>query len=269
MKMKKVFMVLVAAAMIFGMASREAACGGSNEQKVKTTLNVGTSADYPPYEFIILDSAGQKKYAGIDISLAEQLALDLGLTLEIVNMSFDNLMASLQKGEIDVVLAAIEVNEERTKVASFSDPYYLDLPPMILVRASEAAGFTSLESFTNKTVGAQIGTTKADLVGEKLPKASLLAVSNVTDLVNNLVYNKCDAIVLDAAVAQQYAERNDNLAIAKVEVGITAPYVASVKKGDPLKLLDSFNKTIKRVTSDGSVEKWVEEADALSAQAIE
>ena len=255
--------------MVFGMASREAACGAQKEQKAKTTLNVGTSADYPPYEVIILDSAGQKQYAGIDISLAEQLAKDKGLTLEIVNMSFDNLMASLQKGEIDAVLAAIEINEERSNVASFSDPYYLDLPPLILVRAAEAAGFTSLESFNNKTVGAQMGTTKAELVGEKLPGASLLAVSSVTDLVNNLVYNKCDAIVLDAAVAQQYADRNDALAIANVPIGVTAPYVVSVKKGDPLKLLDSFNKTIARVTSDGSVEKWAAEADTLSAQAIE
>jgi polar amino acid transport system substrate-binding protein len=178
-------------------------------------------------------------------------------------------MASLQKGEIDAVLSAVEVNEERSRVASFSDPYYLDLPPLILVRAAEAADYSSLENFNNKTVGAQMGTTKADLVNEKLPKASLLAVSSVTDLVNNLVYNKCDAIVLDAAVAQQYADRNDNLAIAKVEVGETASYVAAVQKGDPLKLLDSFNKTIARIRSDGSMEKWADEADALSAQAVE
>ncbi|GHV58282.1 amino acid ABC transporter [Spirochaetia bacterium] len=267
--MKKGFLVLIAAVMVFGMASRDAACGGQKEPKAKTTLNIGTSADYPPYEFIILNSAGEKQYVGIDVFLAEQLAGDLGFKLEIVNMSFDNLMASLQKGEVDAVIAAIEVNEERSNVASFSEPYFLDYPPQILVRANEKTGFTSLESFKNKTVGAQMGTTKAELVNEKMPGASLLAVSSVTDLVNNLVYNKCDAIVLDAAVAQQYADKNDGLAVANVAIGVTAPYVVSVKKGDPGKLLESFNRTIARVTSDGSVEKWAAEADTLSAQAIE
>ncbi|GHU87096.1 hypothetical protein FACS189476_01870 [Spirochaetia bacterium] len=267
--MKKGFLVLIAAVMVFGMASREAACGAQKEQKAKTTLNVGTSADYPPFEFIILNSAGQKEYVGIDIALAEQLAKDMGLKLEIVNMSFDNLIASLQKGEIDTVIAAIEINEERSQVASFSDPYFLGLAPRILIRSADAASFTSVESFNNRIVGAQMGTTKAELVNNEMSGASLLAVSSVTDLVNNLVYNKCDAIVLDAAVAQQYADKNDDLAIANVTIGVSASYVASVKKGDPLKLLDSFNKTIARVISEGLIEKWGAEADTLSAQAIE
>ena len=51
-------------------------------------------------------------------------------------------MAGLQKGDADIVLAAIEVTEERLEAADFSDPYYTDLPPMILVKADKAGEYT-------------------------------------------------------------------------------------------------------------------------------
>ncbi len=260
--MKKMMMALIALVLVFSMA----ACGSKKDDK---KLVLGTSADYPPFEFIVLNDAGEKEYAGIDVSLAKKLAEDAGKELEIVNMSFDNLMASLQKGEIDMVIAAVEVDEDRAKVADFSNPYYTDLPPMILVRAEDAANYTSLDSFKDKTVGAQMGTTKADIVTDDMPGATLLTVSSVTDLVNNLVYKKCDAIVLDGAVAQQYANSDNTLVISEIALGVAAPYVVAVKKDDPSKLLESFNKTIATVTGDGTMDAWIAEADELSAKAIE
>ncbi len=239
------------------------------EQAEKSTLVLGTSADYPPFEFIVLNDAGEKEYAGIDIAFANKLAEDKGLELEIVNMSFDNLMASLQKGEIDMVIAAIEANEERAKVADFSDDYYTDLPPMVLVKAENAETFTTLESFAGKSVGAQMGTSKAELVMSDMADATLVTMSTVTDLVNNVVYGKCDAIVLDGAVAVQYAKNDEGLEIAPVSLGEAYPYAVAVQKNDPLGLLESFNGTIAEITEDGSIDAWIAEANAQSDNAIE
>ena len=44
--------------------------------------------------------------------------------------------------------------------------------------------------------------------------ANLVSLSLVTDLVNELVYGKVDAIVVDGAVAEQYAESNPDLVVA-------------------------------------------------------
>lgn len=281
--MKKIIVLLLAFVMVFSLA----ACGKSSDTKSGTDSNtatkapvatsepkkekliLGTSADYPPFEFIVLDDAGKQQYAGIDISLAQKLAEDMGRELEVVNMSFDNLMASLQKGEIDMVIAAIEADENRKKVADFSDPYYTDLPPMVVCRADDAAKYTTFESLDGKTVGAQSGTTKAEIVTEKMTGATLLSVSSVTDLVNNLVYNKCDAIVLDGAVAEEYVKNDDTLKIAEIELGVAAPYAVAVQKGDPSKLLESFNKTIGTVTTDGTIDQWITKAGEDSAKAVE
>lgn len=265
--MKKMWKKFMATLTVAAMAGCMAACGSSAE--TSNELVLGTSADYPPFEFIVLDDDGNQQYVGIDISVAEKLAEDMDKELRVVNMSFDNLMLSLQKGEIDMVIAAIEVNEERANVADFSDPYYTDYPPMILVKADKKDEYTSIEALAGKTVGAQTGTTKADIVTNDMPESTLLALSSAMDLVNNLQYDKCDAIVLDGAVAMQYAETNDGMVIADISLGEAAPYVVAVQKGDPKGLLESFNKTIAAAVSDGSVEQWIEDADAISDQAIE
>ena len=262
-KMKKIVPILLALVMVLSLA----ACGSTSSES--KTLVMATSADYPPYEFIILNDKNEQQYVGIDISVSEKIAADMGKELQVVNMDFDSLMAGLQKGDADMVLAAIEVTEERLEAADFSDPYYTDLPPMILVKADKAGEYTSIESFSGKSVGAQTGTTKADIVTNDMPGANLVALTSVNDLVNQLVYDKVDAIVLDGAVAEQYAQTNSDLVVSEVSLGEAYPYCVAVQKGDPKGLLPSINETIAKLLADGKIEQFIADADALSDQAVE
>ena len=256
--MKKVTAIVLALLMVLSLA----ACGSAASES--KTLVMATSADYPPYEFIVLNDKNEQQYVGIDVSVSEAIAADMGKELQIVNMDFDSLMAGLQKGDADIVLAAIEVTEERLEAADFSDPYYTDLPPMILVKADKAGEYTSIESFSGKSVGAQTGTTKADLVTSDMPGANLVGLTSV----NQLVYDKVDAIVVDGAVAQQYAKSNSDLVVADVSLGEAFPYCVAVQKGDPKGLLPSINATIAKLIADGKIEQYIADAEALSDQAI-
>ena len=261
--MKKITAMLLALLMVLSLA----ACGSASTES--KTLVMATSADYPPYEFIVLNDKNEQQYVGIDISVSEAIAADMGKELQVVNMDFDSLMAGLQKGDADMVLAAIEVTDERLEAADFSDPYYTDLPPMILVKADKAGEYTSLEAFSGKSVGAQTGTTKATLVTDEMPGANLVALTSVNDLVNQLVYDKVDAIVLDGAVAEQYAQTNSDLVVSEVSLGEAYPYCVAVQKGDPKGLLPSINETIAKLLADGKIEQFIADADALSDQAVE
>ena len=198
----------------------------NNTEQTGGTLVLGTSADYAPYEFMYADDSGTMQYAGIDISAGQYIADELGKELQVENMSFDYLLTSLAKGDFDIVMAAIEVTPERLQSADFSDPYYTDLPPMILVKA---------------------------------------------DLVNELVYGKVDAIVVDGAVAEQYAEANPDLAIAPAssELGEAQPYCIAVAKGDPKGLLPGINEAIAKMTSENKMEEFIAAADELSGKAVE
>ena len=175
----------------------------NNTEQTGGKLVLGTSADYAPYEFMYGDDSGTMQYAGIDISAGQYIADELGMELQVENMSFDYLLTSLAKGDFDIVMAAIEVTPERLQSADFSDPYYTDLPAMILVKADAADQYNTLADFAGKSVGAQTATTKEAIVTDQMEGANLVSLSLVTDLVNELVYGKVDAIVVDGAVAGQ------------------------------------------------------------------
>ena len=93
--MKKLTAMLLALVMALSLV----ACGQKADDNktddngdTKTTLVVGTSADYAPFEFMYPDESGEMVYGGIDVSVAQYVADEMGLTLQVENMSFDNLL---------------------------------------------------------------------------------------------------------------------------------------------------------------------------------
>lgn len=279
--MKKMIAMLLALVMALSLV----ACGSTNannggndnanngdeaQPEAKTTLVVGVSADYAPFEFMYPDAGGNMVYGGIDISVAQYVADEMGLTMQVENMSFDNLLASLDKGDFDIVLSAMEATPERLENADFSDPYYTDVPPAILVKADKADQYKTLADFSGKYVGAQTATTKLDMVND-MEGVTPVPLSSVLELVNELVYDKVDAILVDGGVAQQYADANPDLVIAEAssELGEAAPYCIAVAKGDPKGLLDGINAAIAKMTAENKIETFLADADSLADMAVE
>ena len=276
--MKKITALLL----VLAMAVALCACGSSTDSSTPAadtaasdaapaadTLVMGTSADYAPFEFMYPDADGNMVYGGIDVSVAQYVADYTGKELKVENMGFDYLLASLQKGDFDIVIAAMEATEERLNAADFSDPYYTDYPAMILIKADKAGEYTSLDSFSGKAVAAQTATTKEDIVKNDMPGASLVSLQVVTDAVNQLVNDKVDAVVLDGSVAMQYAESNSDLVIADIELGEALPYCIAVAKGDPKGLLPGINEAIADMLKNNKVDEFIAAADELAGVAVE
>ena len=263
MKMKKFVSLLLAMLLVASLA----ACGSKTDDNngKDNTLVLGTSADYAPFEFMYKGEDGTMQYGGIDVSVGQYIAENMGKELKVENMAFDYLLPALVKGDFDIVISAMEVDEKRLQSADFSDPYYTDLPPAILVKASNAASYKTLADFAGKSVAAQTGTTKLDIVNDQLTGANAVPLQLVTDMVNELVSGKVDAIVVDGAVAKQYAETNKDLVIADAssELGAAQPYCVAVAKGDPKGLLPAINAAIAKMNEENKLESFISAADAL------
>ena len=255
--MKKIFALSLVLVMVFAL------CSFSASADAKEVLVLGTSADYAPFEFMYPDENGDLVYGGIDVAVAQYIADYTGKELKIENMGFDYLLVSLQKGDFDMVIAAIEETEDRLKSADFSDPYYTDYPPMILVLAKNKDQYTGMDSFAGKSVGAQTATTKENIVREELTGAELVSLQNVNDLVNQLVNDKIDAVVLDGAVALQFVAANSDLSVAGVDLGEAYPYRVAVAKGDPKNLLPGINEAIADMLKNDKVTEFSEFAESL------
>ena len=253
--MKKIFALLLALVMVLALA----ACGSSNNtapsgDDASTVLVMGTSPDYPPYEFYA--DAALTEFAGIDVEVGKYIADAMGMELQIEAMNFDNLVTSLGNGDFDMVLAACEYTEERANSADFSDPYYTDLPPVILVKADNAAAYTSEDDINKASViiGAQKNTTKAMAAADKFDAAAdgMVLESVVGTLITELKSGQIDLLVLDGNVGVKYADQNDDLVVLEgvVDWGETEPYRVLVQKGDPKGLLPGINAAIAELTAN-------------------
>ncbi len=264
--MKKALVLLTVLALLTTLC----ACGTKSDSSAK--LVCGTSADYAPYEFMYPDADGNMVYGGIDISVAEYVAKEMGKELQIENMSFDYLLTALAKGDYDIVIACMEPSPDRLQAADFSTPYYAESEQaaLILCRAEDAETYTTLASLSGKSVGAQSGTTKADIVQE-IEGVNPVILANVNDLINELVYGKIDAVCLDTAVAEEYAAENEGIVVAdcSYEIAAKSEYAIAVQKGDPKGLLPGINAAIEKLTAEGLVETYIADADALSGVAVE
>lgn len=231
--------------------------------KEEGKIILGTSADYPPYEFHkIID--GEDQIVGFDIEIAKEIASDLGVELEIVDMKFDGLLAALASDDIDFVVAGMVKDEERAKAADFSIPYYSG-QQKLLVRKADADKLQGPEDFKGLKVGVQKSTTQEDIANEQFTESEIIGLSKITDLILELNNEKIDGIILAEPVANAYASHNEGLYVPEIILGQEDGVSVAVNKGQT-GLIEEINKTLDRLIKDGSIDKFVQEATALSEQ---
>ena len=254
--MKKMIAMLMALTMMFALV----ACGGKEEEK--KTLVLGTSADYAPFEYHKMVD-GKDTILGADIKMAEKIAADLGLELQIKDISFDVLLNELQGGTIDMVIAAMNPDEERVKQATPSDPYYSEVDQIVVINADTADKFKSNADFEGAKIAVQAGTIFVEKAEEVFPGCETLILQAVPDMFNNLLNGKCDAIYCDGNVGEGYIASNGSLAaVDNVEFPVVDGMAVWVQKDDPNGFLEQVNKSIAEIAEQGLYEQWLSEAEA-------
>ena len=254
--MKKIVSLALILVLVFSLAATAALADGTEKKEV---LVFGTSADYAPFEFMYPDENGKMVYGGIDVLVAQYIADYLDMELQIENMDFGYLLTALNKGDFDMVLADIEPTEKRQKAADFSDPYIDEIPEKILIRLEDAEKFKDAAvDFNGVSVGAQTGSTKVDKAADNLTGCNVVSLQLVTDLVNELVNKKIDAVLLDGSVADSYAAQYDNLTVAEASDVFSEPNVlaVAVAKGDPKGLLPGINEAIAKLAEEGKIDEF-------------
>lgn len=123
---KKWFIGILIAFFMMLVGSNQVSAATDNslqDVKDKGTLVLGTSPDYPPYEFQTTVN-GDDKIVGFDISIAQKIAKDIGVKLVIKKMDFDSLLVGLETNKIDMVISGMNPSDDRKKSIDFSDVYY-------------------------------------------------------------------------------------------------------------------------------------------------
>ncbi|WP_214794978.1 MULTISPECIES: transporter substrate-binding domain-containing protein [unclassified Exiguobacterium] len=149
-----------------------AACGDDSTNQADPTrweeiqeegkLTIGTAGTLYPASFREEES---DTLTGFDVELMKEIAKRLELEVEFKEMAFDNMLTSVQNGQIDVAANDISVTEDRKEKFAFSKPYKYTYGTAI-VRKSDLSGIESLEDLKGKKAAGEATTVFMDVARE-------------------------------------------------------------------------------------------------------
>lgn len=192
-------------------------------------LRVGTYLSVP-YAFKGADGT----LIGSEVDIAQRLAKDLGVALDIKTLEWDQLIPALQRGDIDIIIAGLAITPERALQVYFSNPYSSS-GVGIATNTKLTADFSSIENLNRPdiAIGAIGGTVSEDVARQVFPKASIKLFNEEDKAEDALVKGLLHAYVRGEPTPRFIALRHPK----EVDVPVSKPLVATreafaVRKGD-------------------------------------
>lgn len=213
--------------------------------KKRGYIIVGLSADYAPLEFHATVN-GTDQIVGADVSLAKQIAKDMGVQLQIKEMGFDGLIGAMKTGKVDMVISGMSDTAERRKQVNFSESYTGEKNVMV-IRKADAKKYKNISDFAGAKVGVQTQSLQETLARQQLPGAKIVQLEKANGVISQVETGKVDAGVMADTIANSYVARISSL--QTVDPHFAAPITktaVAIPKGDTA-LTNQINKTVRKV----------------------
>jgi polar amino acid transport system substrate-binding protein len=207
-------------------------------------LVVGTSADYPPFENKTFPG---NEIVGFDIDLSQMIADEIGVTLLMVDIPFDSLVASCKAGTVDMLAAGMTYTAGRAAQLAPSITYINVTQVIVALNNSvNNSGLTidHIDNVTAHTVGVQTGTVMYDELGpgglNMSVGSELYVYDNANDLMVALDGGFIDLAYIDGPVFTAWEGVYDIEILYSTGVD---PFVLWTQHGEP-ELLNVINTVI-------------------------
>jgi arginine/lysine/histidine transporter system substrate-binding protein len=228
--------------------------GSAPAQDISKKLTMITSPDYPPYGYYIT-SGSARKIVGFDIDIANYIAKELKLDLELKESDFNGLIPALQAKRADFVMAGMTPTAERKKNVDFSGIYYEAKDTIVALKGNN---LTQTAALAGKKVGVQLGSIQeqnAKKIAEKVTGIKVKALNKVPDLVQELKSKRIDAAIIEDTVAKGFVQSNPDLEFTVIPPEGESGSAIAFPKGSPL--VPAFDRVITQMRSSGELEKLV------------
>jgi len=212
-------------------------------------LKVGTSADFPPFEF---ETTRHKEFQGFDMDLIRAVGEEMGFETDIGNFTFVELAPALEDKKIDLIISGLTITDERKKKMLFTEPYYHS-GRAIVVRYDNYS-INNFVDLKGKRVAVQEGGTGAEEL-KKIGGIDVKEFKNQPDMFMELNIGGVDAVVGDRPVNDYYIH-NYGMASVKALDGVinTEDYGIAVHR-DNEELRKKLDDALKKLHENGKFAK--------------
>ena len=213
-----------------------------------SALILGTAADHPPFSMPAPDG---KTAQGFDLELGRAIAEKLGLALQVKILPADQLPAALESGRVDLVPAGRIPDENWSRLAELSSPYYKATQVALL----QAGGLipVSKEDLENYRVAVAAGTA-GDRLATGLPYlAHVQRMASIPEALDAVMEGTVDILIVDEQIARFFMQQHPLL--MSEDLGFDPrEFRLAMKKGSP-ELAEKINAALADIVGSGFWER--------------
>lgn len=219
--------LLGAAALPWTISGAASAQSVPESVKSRGAIRVAIEFGRPPWAF----KDDKLEMAGYDVEVARLLATDLGVPLQVVEITGPNRVPFLVTGKADLVVSTFSITPEREKVVDFSRPYASAVQYVV---ASKGLVVASLKDLVGKRVGVTRGTTgDTAMTAAALPGTEIVRFDDEATSMTAFASGQVLCVVQEPALIKVVAERNPDRQIEAKFLLAQFPAGIGLKKNQP------------------------------------
>jgi ABC-type amino acid transport substrate-binding protein len=182
-------------------------------------IKVGTDPTWPPYQ--LRDE--NNTIVGFEVDLANACAAKLGLTIEWNDVAFDNIILSVQNGQLDMGVSGFSVTPDRLEQVSFTLPHSTTQGQIVMLQSTVDAKHITVDSIHSladiKNLGITVGVQSGNVEQTELQDAGV-SIRSWSD---------------SAAPFQDMVSANPSVQAVYAETPITTTWIAQFQtEGTPV-----------------------------------
>ena len=217
-------------------------------------LRVGMDTSYPPFSALADDGP-----FGLDVDLAHEIGLRLGVQVAITPMGIDGLYDSLRTNQVEALVSALSFDPGRTGDVIYTRPY-LDAGQILVSRS----GIARMEQLEGKSVAVEYGAVGDELARRWVRRLATLEVTHFIEPDEALAAaetGSADAALVDAVSARLYLRAHPDSPLRLAPESVQADlYVVATALGSR-ELAGKINAALEAMADDGTLAtllaKWL------------
>ncbi len=200
--------------------------------------------------FVEADPRDPTKVRGFDVEVAGEIAKGLGRRPEFVQVAFQEIDQSVERGDFDLGMSGVEDIPARRAAHAATIPYY-EFHEVLTVRDDDRNRFRTMAGLRGHRVGTLGGTMAYDFL--KTQPVILISYDDDVHPYSDLVQGRLDAVLLDNIIAARRMRSIGGLFIQPQPVA-TGHYIAVLARTNAA-LRDRANAVLKARMRDGTLER--------------
>lgn len=211
------------------------------------TIRIGVPTDYPPYGFVGTDLQPR----GLDVAMAELIAEQMGVSLQLVPVISANRIPYLQTGQADLIISTLGKNEERLQVIDFTHAYS---PFFQAVYAPASLEIDSFDDLADTTIAVARGAMEEQELAKVGPASmEFRRYEDQAAATAAFVAGQTQVIATSVSNATLMAQNNPTLEAEFKLLIKDSPNFIGVAKGEDA-LREAVNEIILAAKADGTID---------------